>query len=445
MRRPRALLLLIALLAAAVAAGPAEAKKGKLKKPAPVIFVHGQSGSAEQFETNAMRFTSNGFPQGRLFAYEYDTGAQSNDAAVANLDGFIAGVKAQTGADQVDILAHSRGTTVMHTYLSTPERAASVSHYVNFDGRTSDAPPGGVPTLAVWGEGDQTRAIVGAENVYYENKSHTEVTTSREAFADVFRFLENRGPQTTKVVPEKPNKVTVAGRALVFPNNVGIEGATLEVFEVDPASGQRRGAAIHTAAIGADGNFGPVKVNGKKHYEFAISQPGDRTLHQYYEPFEHDDHFLRILNAPLLEPFIESGPNHSAITVRRMLEWWGDQPDPAFNDTLSFNGFNVINPAIAPRARRPLVVFNFDANSDGASDTSASLAPFNLLPFLTAADNYMPASPGGSGTIAVEETMRATRHVETISVPNFPSTEGVVSIVFRDYVAKAYKKPKKKG
>lgn len=444
MGRRRALAFAIALIACAVAATPAAAKKGKPKQPTPVIFVHGQFGSADQFATNAMRFTSNGFPQGRLFAYEYDTSVQSNDEAIAGLDNYIASVKAQTGASQVDVLAHSRGTTVMHSYLSTPERAASVAHYVNFDGRTADAPPGGVPTLAVWGEGDQTRAIAGAQNVYYPEKSHTEVTTSPEAFADVYRFLEGRAPKTTKVVPEKPNKVTVAGRALEFPTNVAIEGAVLQVFEVDAATGQRRGAPIYTKTIGGDGSWGPVKVNGKKHYEFAISRPGDRTLHNYPEPFEHDDHFFRVLNSPLLEPFIESGPNHSAITVRRMLEWRGDQSGPGANDSLSFNGLNVINPAIAPRARRVLVVFSFDANSDGVTDTSQSLQPFGSISFLTGVDDYLPASPAGTGTIAVQETMRATGHVETINVPNWPSSEGVTSMLFRDYVAKKYKKPNKK-
>ena len=145
----RSLFVCLVVAAALPAAGAAKAK------PTPVIFVHGGSGSAQQFESDAMRFTSNGFPQGRLFAYEYDTSGSSNDAAIANLDGFIASVKAATGAAQVDVLAHSRGTTVMHTYLgSSPERAASVRRYVNFDGRTAASPPGGVPTLAIWGEGD---------------------------------------------------------------------------------------------------------------------------------------------------------------------------------------------------------------------------------------------------------------------------------------------------
>lgn len=438
----RAAILIAALvpltLAPAAIAAPGE------KAPTPLIFVHGNSGSAQQFETNAMRLTSNGFPQGRIFAYEYDTLASNNDLAVANLDAFIAGVKGRTGAEQVDILAHSRGTTVMHAYLATPDRAASVRRYVNFDGRTSETPPGGVPTLAVWGEGDQTRAIGGAENVYFPNKAHTEVTTSPEAFAKVHEFLLGDRPATKQVVPEKPSKVKVKGRALVFPNNTGIEGGTLRVYELDSKTGQRAAKKpVYTKALDAGGNFGPIKVNGRRHYEFEISRAGDSTIHNYPEPFERDNHFYRVLTAPLLDPSIERGPNHVSVAVTRMREFWGDGPTPAATDSLEFNGFNVINPAIAPRSRRVLAVFNFDKNSDQVSDTSAALPPFSSIGFLTGVDNYMPASAGADGTIAVTERMRAPRpQTETIKVPDWPSDQHTVSVYFKDYDAKAFKRRK---
>lgn len=414
--------------------------------PTPVIFVHGQSGSAQQFETNAMRLTSNRFPQNRIFAYEYNTAVSSNDVAIADLDGFIAAVKQATGSEQVDVLAHSRGTTVMHSYLSTPERAASVRRYVNFDGRTSDAPPGGVPTLAVWGEGDQTRAIGGAENVYIPGKAHTEVTTSAEAFEDVYEFLLGRAPKTTAVVAEKPGKVTVKGRALVFPDNAGIDGGTLRIFEVEDETGQRvSNRPVHKQAIDAVGNFGPIKLNGRRHYEFEISRAGESTIHNYPEPFERDDHLYRVLTAPALNPFIERSPNHVSIAVTRMREFWGDEASPKANDRLQFDGFDVINGAIAPRARRVLAVFNFDKNSDGVSDTSASLAPFNGISFLTGVDNYMAASPDASGSIEVKETMREPGGFKrTINVPDWPSDQHTVSVYFKDYAAKAFKKKRKR-
>ena len=425
---------------------PATAQAGILEdEPTPVIFVHGNSGSAQQFETNAMRLTSNGFPQNRIFAYEYGTGVSTNDVAIADLDGFIADVKARTGSDQVDILAHSRGTTVMHSYLATPERAASVRSYVNFDGRTSETPPGGVRTLAVWGEGDQTRAIGGAENVYFANKAHTEVTTSAEAFTEVFEFLAGEKPDTTDVIPEKPSKVTVKGRAMVFPDNIGIDGGTLRVFEVDAKTGQRTAnKPIHQQPIDASGNFGPIKVDGKTRYEFEITRAGESTIHNYPEPFERDDHFYRVLTAPILNPSIERSPGSVSIAVTRMREFWGDQADPKANDKLQFDGFNVSNAAITPRARRVLAVFNFDKNSDGASDTSASLPPFSQIGFLTAVDNFMASSPDASGSIAVKETMRKPHaFTRTTNVPDWPSDAHTVSVYFKDYAAEAFKKKKK--
>ena len=412
-------------------------------KPVPVIFVHGMSGSAQQFESNAMRFTSNGYPHGRLFAYEYDTSVGSNDAAIAGLDGFIAEVEARTGATQVDVLAHSRGTTVMHSYLgSSPERASSVRRYVNFDGRTADSPPGGVPTLAIWGEGDPGREIGDAQNVRFPNKAHTEVTTSRESFAAVYEFLTDEPPETKNVLPEKPSKVTVGGRASVFPDNEGAAGGLLEVYEVNPATGHR-GDRLYSLILPADGSFGPLEVNGRKRYEFALTRAGaDYTVHNYPEPFEHDDYFYRVLDAPVLRPFIDSSPNHANVTVTRMREFWGDGEDPAFIDSLNVGGLEVINPATAPRRRRVLAVFNFDNDSDGQSDTSASLPPFNSISFLTAVDNYMAASPDASGTIAVTETMRGNRrHSVTTNVPNWSSGAGHTnSVYFKDYPAKTYKR-----
>ncbi|MBK5109844.1 MAG: alpha/beta hydrolase [Thermoleophilia bacterium] len=456
-RRLRPLFVLLTLFSLlgmtmlAVGAADAGAKSKKGARPTPMIFVHGQSGSAQQFESDAMRFTSNGFPQKRIFVYEYDTNESTNDLAIAGLDPFIEKVKSKTGAGKVDVLAHSRGTTVMHSYLSTPERAAMVSHYVNFDGRSSDSRPGGVPTLAVWGEsfdgGPDTREIVGAKNVRYPQKSHTEVTTSKQAFGDVYKFLTGKKPKTINVLPEPPGQVTVAGRASLFPDNTGIEGGKLKVFQVKAKTGQRIGKPVYKRSLGASGSFGPFKVNGKKYYELVVSRPGESTIHNYPEPFEHDDHFYRVLSAPDLAPFLDTSPNHTNVAVTRMREFRGDQTGPGANDRLTFNGLNVINPSIAPRERRVLAVFNLDRDSDGVTDTSASLFPFRVLSFLTGVDNFMPASPDASGKIAVKEKMRDPGgQTKTTNVPNWPSSEHTVSVYFKDYAAKSFtKKKNKKG
>ena len=38
----------------------------------PIVFVHGFSGGAEQYETQAKRFASNGYPADWVHAFEYD-------------------------------------------------------------------------------------------------------------------------------------------------------------------------------------------------------------------------------------------------------------------------------------------------------------------------------------------------------------------------------------
>jgi len=114
-------------------AAPAAEAKPNLN---PVIFVHGGSGSASQFESQAMRFTSNGYPHRYITALEYDSSSISDilPAVLAQLDALIAQLQAETGREQVDLLGHSLGTFVSQTYLDTPARAANVAHYVNIDG-----------------------------------------------------------------------------------------------------------------------------------------------------------------------------------------------------------------------------------------------------------------------------------------------------------------------
>jgi Predicted acetyltransferases and hydrolases with the alpha/beta hydrolase fold len=92
----------------------------------PVIFVHGYAGTADQFETQAMRFVSNGFPASYISGYEWNTNLDAADPQVqSGLDAYIDSVLQQTGADKVDLLGHSKGTTVSHAYLADPTHAES--------------------------------------------------------------------------------------------------------------------------------------------------------------------------------------------------------------------------------------------------------------------------------------------------------------------------------
>ncbi|MEU4449163.1 hypothetical protein AB0K14_33920 [Actinosynnema sp. NPDC050801] len=422
------LVALIAALVSTVVAAPAQADL-----PTPVVFVHGQQGSAQQWQSNAKRFSTNGYPDASLHAYEYDTSIPTNDHAIAGLEAFISTVKARTGASRVDVIAHSRGTTVMHAYLASPDRAASVRKYVNVDGRSSAAPPGGVPTLALWGGLQPNGSITGATNVYLTTLGHTETTTSADGFAHMHRFLRGRPAWTTRVVPEPPALVRIAGRATYYPQNAGVEGV-VQVWELDSRTGARVGGPRHSVRTGADGAFGPLPVNGRNHYELVVLRDGQLPHHSYFEPFERGDRFVRLqVSRPGgITDNIDRCPTHTALTVVRNREWWSDQPD---GDRLELNGVNVLEPAVSPKARQVLAAFAFDDHCDLTSTPGVVLPPFTTLPFLTAVDSYLPARADGTGTIRVTQTARGTDgRTRTIAVPNWPSDAHAVTVQFKDYL-----------
>ena len=228
----------------------------------PVIFVHGSAGSASQFETQTQRLPATAIRSrsSRRTSTTRRTSRRSCRRSTRASTRGSPGCSPRTGADQVDLLGHSLGTFVMQSYLnSSPDRAARVAHYVNLDGRTAAAPPGGVPTLAIWGEGDPARAITGATNVYFPDQSHTQTVSSEESFREMFRFFRGRSPHTSRIVPDLRGAARISGRAVLFPSNAGVTDATLEVYRVSPLTGRRlSGRPAHRAPLTGDGAFGPI-------------------------------------------------------------------------------------------------------------------------------------------------------------------------------------------
>ena len=248
------------LVALGLAAVPAQAHPAPAT-PRPVVFVHGSAGSGQQFQTQAKRFAVNGYPIDLIEAHEYDSTFTLNTMADvwAGLDARIIRLLQTSGQQQIDLLAHSLGTFVVQGYLnSSPERAARVANYVNLDGRTAEAPPGGVRTLAIWGEGDQSRTVAGATNTYLPEQGHTETVTSPESFQHSYRFFTDRSPQTTAIGTEA--RIQLAGRAVLFPQNAGVSAGSLEVYELNELGLRTRRVA--TVALSGDGSFGPITAKG---------------------------------------------------------------------------------------------------------------------------------------------------------------------------------------
>src|SRR5215216_751142 len=324
----------------------------------PVLFVHGIEGSGAQFESQDLRFMSNGYPRAWLDQVDYNSTRAVADKSEVDqqIDDAIAALKRRTGKSKVDVVAHSLGTSVMYDYLTNgpmaAQRRANVGRYVNVDGQAQNP---GVPTLAVWaGRGTPGRHMDGAQNVTIPNQTHVQTCTSAESFVAYYKFLTGHKP-ANDIVPQT-GAIQVAGKALNFPQNTGLLGGTVQVWPVNMDGRRTAAAPLHSIAISdgstGGGAWGPVTVQSGQRYEFALVRPGLPTLHIYYEPFVRSDYTLRLLASPAIETYAGNRPGSMSAVNIRYKELWGDQG--AENDQLLIDGVNICTPVLFRSASRSM-------------------------------------------------------------------------------------------
>jgi pimeloyl-ACP methyl ester carboxylesterase len=439
-RKPlKAIVLLCALLAATTATS---AIAETTAEPAlPIVFVHGFNGSGQQYETQALRWASNDYPN---VVTAIDRTSTLPSVIYPILDQFFDDLMAQTGDSQVYVLGHSAGTAVMNGYLnSSPQRAARVAKYIGIDGATAATCPGAVPCMGVWARGNPARILGPDANAYFPEQGHTEVVGSAESFAAQYAFFTGQAPRTTLVLPEPPGQVLIGGRVLNFPANTGLAGATVQVWELNARTARRKyDVPCAEFAAGADGNWGPASVNGKQSYEIAVIRPEGSQQHFYFEPFIRSNFLIRLNLAPLdsaLANAIERSPNHSSASIVRQKEWWGNHPvesDALWIDTQRSGGpgaaaLNIINGATAPLAGSTIAIITFDSASDGVSNTDALLP---LGPFLSGVDVFYPAADPNDGVITFRHEQRGADKEQVIKARNWPSEGHSMTVTFRNWV-----------
>ncbi len=416
----------------------------------PIVFVHGGAGSAAQYMSQAMRFASNGYPQDYIYAFEYPGTAPHNPA---ELDAFIDNVLAETGEDQVYLVAHSMGTFVGHDgpippvipnytgYLMTPEYAAKVAKYVGLDGRPSAECPGGVPCIGIFDANDGR--VLGSQTYYLEDQEHVETATSAESFALQYKFLTGQEPATTAIQPQS-DAVSISGRAVIFPQNTGTDGATLQIWPVDPITGHRNSSdPAETWAIGADGQWGPAQLDPEGHYEFTLIRDGHSNMHFYLQPLPRDTQFVR-LNASGTGSDILAHTNisadHSTLVVTRQREWIADAPagekDELWISTISPQwGDQSEVDAIVSGVENDKIGLHIHDDLDTQARSSLELLDwFPTIAFQSGIDVYMPATPQPDGTITLRSVPHGNENAEQIiNVPNWPSDTDRISVQFNDW------------
>ncbi|MEM0203014.1 MAG: hypothetical protein QXO16_00030 [Archaeoglobaceae archaeon] len=452
----------------------------------PIIFVHGLAGSGAQFESQALRFTSNGYPESYIKVVEYDTitwalvvetdllvtglGSELGvnitelidqetldkilakprdkviDEVFGRIDEMINKTLAETGKDKVDLVGHSMGTFLLMRYVnSSPERASKVAHLILLDGIFGVNAPEGIPTLAIFGNPKSLsiglfagkKEIYGAKNVYFNNMTHVQLCTAPETFFEMFKFINGYEPATTEILPQEGNYVKVEGKFLAFATNGKVSG-WLAIYPIDK-SGKRLTVYPVKLVRLENGEFGPFNLKKGQRYEFVLYKDLSPIVYHYYRAeFLRNDSWVRFLaSVPPLdvellilpERLSPNAKGTSGLLLVRYKEMIGEYDEEIGGvDEVYVNNVNVCTEKICPISKAVNGLWVFDRLADGKSDVNKEVVRFSMLPFMSAVDFVVPAK----GTVSVSIKSR-TGGEESFTVPAWSADKHSIIIQFSDY------------
>lgn len=396
----------------------------------PVVMVHGFLASGDTWTKFHQLFTSNGYKWRTLYAFDWNSLNQMGGGNTQLLDQFIDKVLAETGATHVRLMGHSAGGGVCYTYLSDATRAAKVDGYVHIGASVQPGPagPGGTEaTLNLWSPDDEIANngdITGATNAMIPGKDHYQIATSQESFAAIWQFFHNSPPTTLDITPQGP-LVCIAGKVLYFGENTPLENAKVEIWEVNPATGERVGnSPDFTFMTNAEGKYGPENIKANTTFEFVATPPNSsqRVIHYFREGITHLNSlvYLRTIPPPpslagILLAGLPMVDNQTVVNV-----FSASQGVINGRDVLTAAGSELSTAQYAPPSKTAITYFLYD---DGDSQTELTpVGIFGGFPFLNGVDMFFPTIAPGSIPIVLNG--------RTLNVRNIKSSAGVVVGVF---------------
>ncbi len=158
----------------------------------------------------------------------------------------------------------------------------------------------------------------GATNLVLTGLDHREVAFHQRTFRELYRVVT--GAETAGLEIRSEAKPVFDGMVSGYENeaatNLPLAGARLEIYEVEAASGTRKGAAVHEAVTGDDGRWGPFDASPTAFYEFVVSAEGYPTLHYYRSPFPRSSRYVHLRLAPLSALLDDAADRRTGSAVR---------------------------------------------------------------------------------------------------------------------------------
>lgn len=236
-----------------------------------------------------------------VWASDYLPGNEFNGKAP-----FMVALNAPQGPDGLEVTPGVRWMTL---------RSDNYDKYAQPDGRWIGQ--AGKPTNV----GYDAPALKGAENVVLPGRDHRETAFHPEAFTPMWRFLTGQPPARLDIAPEAAPVLNgkVNGFLGNDPTNLPLAGATVEVHEVSPLTGERL-FKVHEKTVGADGLWGPYAARADAYYEFEVRAPGFAITHIYRSPFPRSSGVVHLRPARLSAKEREAG---SVVSLSRPRGYFG--------------------------------------------------------------------------------------------------------------------------
>lgn len=100
----------------------------------PIVFVHGNTRSANDWTSHADYFQERGYQGDELWAITFGQRTPTHQEMAAQLDSFVAEVRSHTGVTTVDVVAHSLGVTGVRLWMDRYDRYENVRRFVGIAG-----------------------------------------------------------------------------------------------------------------------------------------------------------------------------------------------------------------------------------------------------------------------------------------------------------------------